>query len=288
MEPIKITLAVLIAGLLFNRFRSHITRKLLKLEERIGPQFFGFLLIIALGVLSSVITAIIAALLLVEIISALNLDRKFETRLTIIACFSIGLGAALTSIGEPLSTITVAKLRGAPYYADFLFFTKHLGVFILPGIIGLGILGAFFRGKEVTRNSLHQENREKLVHIFIRAGKVYLFIMALIFLGAGFKPMIDTYITKLPALALYWVNLVSAILDNATLAAAEISPKMTIDQLRAALLGFLLAGGMLIPGNIPNIIAANKLKIRSKEWAQFGVPLGLVMMIIYFLVLILF
>ena len=50
-------------------------------------------------------------------------------------------------------------------------------------------------------------------------------------------------------------------------------------------MGLLIAGGMLIPGNIPNIIAASKLKISSKEWARLGMPLGLVLMVLYFLVL---
>jgi predicted cation transporter len=41
----------------------------------------------------------------------------------------------------------------------------------------------------------------------------------------------------------------------------------------------LISGGMLIPGNIPNIIAAHALQIKSTEWAKLGVPLGLVIMI---------
>jgi len=44
---------------------------------------------------------------------------------------------------------------------------------------------------------------------------------------------------------------VSAILDNATLTAAEISPQMHLDQVRAVLMSLLISGGMLIPGNIP-------------------------------------
>ena len=79
--------------------------------------------------------------------------------------------------------------------------------------------------------------------------------------------------------------MISAVLDNATLAAAEISPAMTPDMIRAILLGLLISGGMLIPGNIPNIIAAGKLNITSKEWARFGVPVGLVSMAVYFVVL---
>jgi predicted cation transporter len=39
---------------------------------------------------------------------------------------------------------------------------------------------------------------------------------------------------------------------------------------------------MLIPGNIPNIISGNKLGITSKEWARLGVPLGLVLMALFF------
>jgi predicted cation transporter len=35
---------------------------------------------------------------------------------------------------------------------------------------------------------------------------------------------------------------------------------------------------MLIPGNIPNIIAAHALKIKSSEWARVGVPVGSVFM----------
>jgi predicted cation transporter len=90
-----------------------------------------------------------------------------------------------------------------------------------------------------------------------------------------------------PGEGLYWVNLVSAVLDNATLAAAEVDPALSIQQIRSALLGLLIAGGMLIPGNIPNIIAAGKLEITSKEWARTGVPLGLAMMLCFFCILFL-
>jgi len=61
------------------------------------------------------------------------------------------------------------------------------------------------------------------------------------------------------------MNMVSAILDNVTLTASEISPAMSMVQIQAALMGLLISGGMLIPGNIPNIISARKLVISSKE-----------------------
>ena len=131
-----------------------------------------------------------------------------------------------------------------------------------------------------------QSRRETYKDIIIRTVKVYFFVMALIFLGQGFKPLIDMYISKIPSAALYWINITSAILDNATLTAAEIGPSMSLNQINSALLGLLIAGGMLIPGNIPNIISAGKLKIKSRDWAAIGVPAGFAVMLIYFVVIL--
>ena len=137
VEPIKITLAVFIAGFLFRIFQKRIGHSVNKIKDKIGIKLFAFLVIVTLGLLSSVITAIIAALVLVEIIACLALDRKNEVFLVILACFSIGLGAALTPIGEPLSTIAIAKLRGVPYQAGFFFLFRHLWFYIIPGVIAL-------------------------------------------------------------------------------------------------------------------------------------------------------
>jgi predicted cation transporter len=123
--------------------------------------------------------------------------------------------------------------------------------------------------------------------VILRAVKVYLFVMALVFLGTGFEPLIEKYILGLSPQILYWVNMVSAVLDNATLAAAELSPAMMVNPLvvKAILMGLLISGGMLIPGNIPNIISASKLRIGSKEWATYGVPIGLVFMAMFFVIM---
>jgi predicted cation transporter len=236
---------------------------------------------VILGLLSSIISAIIAALLLVELIAVLPLHRRAEVRLAVIACFSIGLGAALTPLGEPLSTIVVSKLGGAPYNAGFLYLAKLLIYYVVPLVVALGIVGIFLvrQARDDTEASLTaEEDEEKLSEVFLRATKVYVFVMALIFLGAGFKPLIDVYLIKMSTQALFWLNMVSAVLDNATLAAAEIGPSLTEAQIKSALLGLLISGGMLIPGNIPNIIAAHALRIKSTEWARLGVPLGLIMM----------
>jgi predicted cation transporter len=130
-----------------------------------------------------------------------------------------------------------------------------------------------------------EDYNETLKDVVMRAVKVYVFIMALVLLGDGFKPIIFTYFTQIPSTILFWVNMVSAILDNATLAAAEIGPALSELQIKSILMGLLIAGGMLIPGNIPNIISAGKLGITSKEWARLGVPMGLVSMAIYFVII---
>jgi predicted cation transporter len=281
VAPIEITLAVLGAGVLFHYVRwtlDHAMRRVLITVPLPAVVFAG---IVVLGLLSSVISAIIAALLLVEFITVLPLHRHAEVHLTIIACFAIGFGAALTPLGEPLSTIVVSKLSHAPYHADFFYLARLLGYYVVPAVVVLSILGIFLvhESKDDTEASLAAEpEKEKLSEVFVRAGKVYVFVMALIFLGAGFKPLIDAYLTRISSQALFWLNMVSAVLDNATLAAAEIGPSLNEAQIKSALLGLLISGGMLIPGNIPNIIAAHALHIKSTEWARLGVPLGLVIM----------
>ncbi len=283
IDPIEITMAVLIAGLLFHYGRGSLKSFTDSILAKVPLKVFVFLIVVVLGLLSSVITAIIAALLLVEMVSALKLDRKTEINLVIIACFAIGLGAALTPIGEPLSTIVIkTKLQ-----ENFWYLFNQIGIYIIPGVLALGILSMFFVGqKETAKDTLTAtEEKETLKDVGIRAFKVYIFVMALVFLGIGFTPIIEWYIKALGPEILYWVNTVSAILDNATLASAEITKGMATLQINAALMGLLIAGGMLIPGNIPNIISANKLGITSKEWAKLGLPLGAVIMVVYFVVL---
>ncbi len=280
--PVSITLAVLGAGLLFHYLRRTVERGMRRVLISVPLPTLVCGGIIILGLLSSLISAIIAALLLVEFITVLPLHRQAEVNLTIVACFAIGLGAALTPLGEPLATIVVSKLSGSPYHAGFYYLFGLLGLYIVPAVIVVGAGGICLvrQVADDTQEGLSAEpHEEKLSEVFVRSAKVYVFVMALIFLGAAFKPMIDVYVKRISAQALFWVNMVSAVLDNATLAAAEIGPILNESQTKSALLGLLIAGGMLIPGNIPNIIAAHALHIKSTEWARLGVPLGLVLMI---------
>ena len=92
-------------------------------------------------------------------------------------------------------------------------------------------------------------------------------------------------ISHLSAGWLYWINTLSAVLDNATLAAIEVTPDISTRTLTFLLMSLIVSGGMLIPGNIPNIICASKLGIKSKEWAKAAVGLGAAVMIAYFVIL---
>nr|WP_309100225.1 DUF1646 family protein [Fredinandcohnia onubensis] len=282
VDPIKITLAVFIAGLLFKWFHTPLQRSIVGLSRRIPFRLFIGLVVIILGLISSIITAIIAALVLVLVASSLKLERASMIRFVIIACFSIGMGAALTPIGEPLSTIAISKLN-----EEFFFLISLIGLQIFASLLLFGLLATLVV-EPPNRNKTtvgKKSNLETYEEILVRALKIYFFVMGLTLLGAGFEPMINRYFIGLDPLLLYWLNMISAILDNATLAAAEISPAMDHFTIQSILLGLLISGGMLIPGNIPNIIAAGKLEITSKEWAKFGVPMGLCIMMGYFLII---
>ncbi len=289
-EPIMISLAVLVIGFAFKSIRKHLKNWLNWLIAKCGIRLSMFFIVMFLGLGSSILTAIISALVLAEIISILKLEKKSQIKTVVYACFAIGLGAALTPIGEPLSTIAVAKLKGPPHNADFFFLLKNLGIWIVPGVIVSAIMCALSVKEELVKESesLSEDSIETNKTIILRAFKIYAFVMALIFLGSGLTPITETYITKIPTHILYWVNSISAILDNATLAAAEIVPTMTMNQITFLLMGLLVSGGILIPGNIPNIVSASKLSIKSSQWAKVAIPFGTVMMIVYFVLLMLF
>jgi predicted cation transporter len=275
-EPIALTLAVLVFGVIARLARPSLDRGVTRLVKIVEPRWLYFAMIVVLGLLSSVITAVIAALVLVEAIGLLKLDRRIETAAVVLACFSIGLGAALTPVGEPLGTIATAALKG-----DFWYLVRLLGPMVVAGIVIVGASSFLLPVKygHSLKADLHTETWRE---ILIRAGKVYIFVVGLVGLSWGLRPFVDQYVTRMPQWALFWVNSISAVVDNATLTAAEIGPTLTHSQQRAVLMGLLISGGMLIPGNIPNIVAAGRLGISSREWARVGIIAGLPLMLLCF------
>ena len=290
-DPIKITVAVFVAGILFkycNKYLQKLTHKSIKI---IGLRATLFLIVFLLGITSSFITAIIAALILAEVVVMLPLERKGRIKMVTFSCFSIGMGAVLTSIGEPLGTVVISKLSGEPFHADqnFFFLIELIGWYVLGGILFMSGMASSLRESTIKEapgaKAAHTEDEHSVKSIVIRAAKVYLFVMALVFLGDGLKPLAMQTISHLSAGWLYWINSLSAVLDNATLAAIEVTPAIDERTLKFLLMSLIISGGMLIPGNIPNIICASKLGIKSKEWAKAAFGLGAALMVAYFIIL---
>src|SRR5229473_725423 len=145
-EPIALTIAVLVFGVIARILRPTLDRSLQRMIKVIAPRWIYFGLIITLGLLSSVITAVIAALILVEAVALLKLDRQSETAAVVLACFAIGLGAALTPVGEPLGTIAIAALK-----VDFWYLVRLLGALVVVGIIIVGGASLFLPAKSDCR-----------------------------------------------------------------------------------------------------------------------------------------
>jgi predicted cation transporter len=286
--PIGIFQVVLIFGFLIHHYYKPFSKGIVSLADKLGPKLFLFLFIALLGLLSSVISVIVTAVILAEIVAVLPFSRAHKIKTVVVACFAVGLGAVLTPVGEPLSTILVSKLSGAPYNAGFFFPVDMFAIYIVPGVIAVALYGTWYIGRDISvqADMVDAKYTETLRGVIMRAVKVFIFVAALILLGEGMKPLIVWYLDKISPYALYWINTISAFLDNATLTAVEIGPVMSRFQIVSAIMGLLIAGGMLIPGNIPNIVAAERLKIGMKEWAVIGVPLGVVIMVIYFIALI--
>jgi predicted cation transporter len=120
-EPIAISLAVLVTGLLFRRYKKQVVALIEFIEAKLGLKPAIIVIIFCLSLLSSVITAIIAALVLCEVTSTLRLSRRDTIHVIVMGCFAIGMGAVLTPIGEPLSTIVTSKLAGPPHHAHFFY-----------------------------------------------------------------------------------------------------------------------------------------------------------------------
>ncbi len=275
-EPIPISIAVVAAGLLFGWTRTRVDLIFARLRGRVSRPLLAALAVFTIGLISSWMTAIVAALILVETIGLLHLERKRQADVAIAGCFSIGLGAALTPVGEPLSTLAASAL-----HLRFMGLFDLLAPYILPGVLACAVLAGFLARGDYDLASPPIKVRETTLTVVVAGAKVFAFVAGLVMVSEALAPLASQYVNRLGSDTLYWANMLSAVLDNATLVAVEVHD-MELHRAREAILALLLSGGMLIPGNIPNIITAGALNIRTARWAKLGVPLGLVMLGIYF------
>jgi predicted cation transporter len=286
-EPVWITLAVIVAGVVFDHLRALMDRAMVRLRRRLAPRVLCAGAVFLIALLSSVITAIVAALMLVEIVGLLRLDGRARLRVTVAGCFAIGLGASLTPLGEPLSTLAADAL-GLGFTGLF----RLLAPYVLPGMLACSIMAGLFASKvEGAREGAAPavvlalaHLRESFFNSCLRGLRVYVFVAALVLVSHAFADLALRYVPLLSREQLFWANTVSAVMDNATLVALEVH-SMSPARAREAIIALLVAGGMLVPGNIPNIVAAAALRIRAGGWAKIGLPMGLVLLGIYFALL---
>jgi predicted cation transporter len=284
--PIGITQVVLAAGLVFYYAKNRIYG----FASRLSNPYILASIVFALGIASSIISAIVASVILAELLALSRLARGHKVKVSILAAYAIGIGAALLPLGEPLSTIAIAKLKGEPYNASFTFLLENLWDIIIPLVVLFSILAYISVkgiriikvGKDKESNAIINNNNSNTAKeyessvkvVVMRAVKIYAFIFGLTLLGEFFKPLAEP-VADLGVYVLYFFGLVSAAADNATLTAALVSPSMSLDEIRAFLTSLVISGGMLIPGNVPNIVFASIIGIRFKEWARIGVPIGM-------------
>lgn len=284
--PVNVAFIVLVVSVIFSNYSRYIFRILFILFKNLEPRYSFAILVFLLGMTSSVFSVTVAALVLAEVLKVVNLERDLTVQVTVYACYAIGLGAVLTPLAEPMGLIISSALSGPPHHADFFFLLRNFFWWIMPGILVMSAAAGFAVRNTGTRVELHiREDKESYKSMLKRTGHIFMFVAALNLISTGLRPLAQSTIGYLSGKVLFLANAISVIIDNATLAAIEITPNITADNLVYMVIGLAAFGSMLVQGNLPNIVAAEKLGIKSREWARVAVPAGLVLMTAYFAVI---
>lgn len=285
--PVNVAFIVLVVSVIFNNYSRYIFRVLFAFFRNLAPQYSFALLVFLLGMTSSLVSVTVSALVLAEVLKVVNLERTATVRITVFACYAIGLGAVLTPLAEPLGLIINNALTGAPHHADFFFLLRHFFWWIMPAVLLMSAAAGYSARHAGTTMQMHiREDKETYGSMLRRTWHIYMFVGALNLISTGLRPLAQSTITHLGGKVLFLANAVSVIIDNATLAAIEIVPTISMNDLIYMVIGLAAFGSMLVQGNLPNIVAAEKLGIKSREWASIAVPTGVVLMGSYFLVLL--
>ncbi len=285
-DPVIVAFVVLVVSVIFNNYSRYIFRILFMFFKRLDPRYSFALLVLVLGMTSSVVSVTVAALVLAEVLKVVNLEHRTMVCITVFACYAIGLGAVLTPMVEPMGLVTYHALSVSPYHADFFFLLRHFLGWIFPGVLALAAAAGYSaRHAGAELQMFIREDKENYNSVLRRTGRIYMFVAALQLISAGLRPLAQSTLPYLGGKVLFFANVASVIIDNATLAAIEIFPTISPSNLTYMVLGLVAFGSMLVQGNLPNIVAAQKLGIKSREWAYIAVPTGLVLMVGYFVAL---
>lgn len=288
-SPVYVSFIVVVVSVIFNNYSRYIFRVLFAFFRALEPRYSFALLILVLGLSSSLVSVTVSALVLAEVLKVVNLEHTTMVKITVFACYAIGLGAVLTPLAEPMGLVINQALAGPPHHADFFFLLRHFFGWIFPAICALAVATGYTARNAGTTLQMHiREDKENYSSILRRTGHIYMFVAALTLISAGLRPLAQSTIAHLGGKILFLANAVSVIIDNATLAAIEIVPAISATDLTYMVIGLAAFGSMLVQGNLPNIVAAEKLGIKSREWAAIAVPTGLMLMMGYFIALSIF
>ncbi len=288
-SPVYVSFIVVVVSVIFNNYSRYIFRILFAFFRALEPRYSFALLILVLGMSSSLVSVTVSALVLAEVLKVVNLEHNTMVKITVFACYAIGLGAVLTPLAEPMGLVINQALSGPPHHADFFFLLRHFFGWIFPAVCALAVAAGYTARHAGTTLQMHiREDKETYGSILRRTGHIYMFVAALTLISAGLRPLAQSTIVHLGGKVLFLANAVSVIIDNATLAAIEIVPTISKSDLVYMVIGLAAFGSMLVQGNLPNIVAAEKLDIKSREWASLAVPTGLALMAGYFVALSIF
>lgn len=284
--PVNVAFIVLVVSVIFNYYSRYIFRILFILFKYLEPRYSFAVLVFLLGFTSSVFSVTVAALVLAEVLQVVNLEREQTIKVTVYACYAIGLGAILLPLAEPLGLVIHNQLAAGPLKADFFFVLRHFFWWIVPGLGLLAWAAGYTVRNANTQVQLHiREDKEDYKSMLRRTWHIYMFVAALHLISTGLRPFAQSTVAHLSGKILFWANAASVVIDNATLAAIEVTPSVSLPDLMYMIIGLAAFGSMLVQGNLPNIVAAEKLGIKSREWARVAVPAGLVLMGGYFVAL---
>ncbi|MBP5617190.1 MAG: DUF1646 family protein [Elusimicrobiaceae bacterium] len=287
--PVYVSFIVVVVSIIFNNYSRYIFRVLFAFFRTLEPRYSFALLVLLLGMTSSLVSVTVSALVLAEVLKVVNLGHDTTVKITVFACYAIGLGAVLTPLAEPMGLVISNALAGPPHHADFFFLLRHFFMWIAPAVCALAAAAGYCAREAGTTLQMQiREDKETYSSILRRTWHIYMFVAALTLISTGLRPLAQSTITHLGGKILFLANAVSVIIDNATLAAIEILPTISSTDLVYMVIGLAAFGSMLVQGNLPNIVAAEKLGIKSREWARIAVPTGLVLMGGYFIALSVF
>ena len=284
--PVNVAFIVLVVSVIFNNYSRYIFRILFGLFRKLEPRYSFAALVFLLGMTSSVVSVTVSALLLAEVLKVVKLEHSAMVRITVFACYAIALGAILTPMAEPMGLVIKSALSGPPHRADFFFLLRHFWAWIMPAVVLLSVAAGYCARRAGAGLQMYiREDKETYSSVLRRTWHIYVFVGALFLISTGLRPLAQQIVTQLGGKILFLANALSVIIDNATLAAIEIVPTISQTDLVYMVIGLVAFGSMLVQGNLPNIVAAEKLDIKSREWAGVAVPTGFVLISVYFLLL---